>query len=146
MTWTYTQVFDATAIGVRNKVRLLAQENVTTRQRVTDEEIDFVVAEEQNAYMAAARVAELVVGRIGPVTSKRVGSLSVSYGAEFYTKLAASLRARGSAYQVPTAGGLSKSERLAAEQDADRVAESFTVGLHDHPDTVDLVPATRDVL
>ena len=138
MSWTYTQVFDATTIGLRNKIRLFAQENNSVRQQVTDEEIDFVLGEEANVYMAAARVAELVAGRVGAVASKRVGSLSITYGSQYYSQLAASLRARGSLYQVPTAGGLSKSEKLAEQQDTDRVKPQFEIGMQDIPGTGDV--------
>lgn len=146
MSWTYDLVFDATAAGRRNQVRLLAQENVSTRQRVLDEEIYYILGEEANVYMAAARVADLVAGRVGPVASKRVGSLSVTYGStlggSYYTQLAARLRARGSGSQTPSAGGLSRSEQLAATQDADRIAAQFTVGMHDHPDTTNTPTTT----
>ncbi len=145
MSWSYSLIFTGTATGKRNQVRLLAQENVSTRQKVADEEIDHLISEEANVYMAAARVAELVAARVGPISSKRVGSLAVTYGTQdssYYTQLARRLRARGSGSQVPSAGGLSRSEKLAAEQDVDRVAPQFTLKMHDHPDTTDTPTTT----
>ncbi len=148
MSWSYSLIFTGTATGKRNQVRLLAQENVSTRQKVADEEIDHILSEEANVYMAAARVAELVAARVGPISSKRVGSLSVTYGyggtqdSSYYTQLARRLRSRGSGNQVPSAGGLSRSEKLAAEQNVDRVAPQFTLKMHDHPDTTDTPTTT----
>lgn len=134
MTWTYSTAdfSTTTAAGKRNIVRLLAQENQTTSQRVQDEEIDFLVGEEDNLYLAAARVAELVSGRTGPISAKSVGGLSVSYGAQHYTELAASLRRRGMTHQTVEIGGLSVGDHTSVESDSDRRGPAFTRTLHDY--------------
>lgn len=133
MTWSYTSALtDTTTIGQRNIVRLLAQENQSANQRVQDEEIDFLIGEEANLYLAAARVAELVAGRIGPISSKSVGGLSVSYGAQHYTELAARLRTRGLSHQTLEVGGISRDDHTAVEAETDRRAPAFTRTLHDN--------------
>lgn len=138
MAKTYTLVFDDTAAGQRNVVRFLAQDNREGAMRLSDEEIDWLITQEENLYIAAATAAEHVAASFGPVSSKSVGSLSVSFGAPYYTALSKTLRARGLAYQSPTAGGLSIAEKLAAEQDTDRVAPTFKVKIHDHPETTNV--------
>jgi hypothetical protein len=138
MAWTYGSTFlTTTAQGQRNIVRLLAQENQETNQRVQDEEIDFLISEEANLYLAAARVADLVAGRAGPISSKSVGGLSVSYGAQHYTELAASLRTRGLSHQTLEVGGTSRDDHIAVEADTDRPAPAFTRTRHDYDSHVD---------
>lgn len=140
MATTYSYLFDDTTDGKRNHVRFLAQDNVAGRMKIADEEIDLVISSEANVYMAAATVADTIAGRLGTVSSKSVGGLSISYGGQHYTALANSLRARGAMYQVPTAGGISVAESDALNADTDRPVPDARRGIHDNPLNTALSP------
>lgn len=133
MAWTYNSALAAD----RDKVRFLAQENDAANQLVQDEEIDFLLAQEANVYMAAASVVEMVAARTKNVASKALGTGdSVSYGAQHYLDLAKRLRLRGSLHQIPFAGGISVGEIRKLTDDPDWPRRDFQRGLHDHPETV----------
>jgi len=136
MPWTYGGDPQAggTAAQQRDAVRFLAQVNDSAAKpgsAILDAEIAFVLAEEPNVYCAAARIAEVAAGRTGGVQSKSIGGLAITYGAQHYQDLAAALRRRGSAYQLPSAGGLSVSEKDAVAADQDLVRPGFMRGEFD---------------
>jgi len=141
MSWTYvvTDMLSTTAgeytgstVGLRTQIRFVIQDNVTTRQLLADEEIDWIQTQEMNCYMMAAACCEILVARAGNVKSKRVGDLSVDYDVEFYRGLAARLRARGLSYQVPYVGGVSTADKLAQEDDTDWVPSRIFRGIFDN--------------
>jgi len=86
------------ASSPKDTVRFLAKATGTTKEDgfVTDEEIQWVLREEPNVYMAAARVAEQVASFFGAKQSKTVGPLSIDYRnqASSYTTLAGQLRSQ----------------------------------------------------
>jgi hypothetical protein len=138
MAWTYSNDPDptGTAAQQRDAVRFFSQDNDTTRQLVSDEEIAMLLATEANVYMAAAIVAETAAQRIGGgVSSKSVEDLSISYSTtrEEFKALAAKLRARGSGHQVPYCGGISIADKAAAEADTDVPLVAVRRGQHDNP-------------
>jgi len=134
MTWAY----DIGALDKEvNQVRFLSQENNHDRPLVQDEEIAWVLTQEMNVYMAAARIAELAAARVGPVRSKTVGTLTKVFTTPAEFKLIADqLRTRGSFYMVPDAGGLSIQEVKDARAAIDMVQDSFAVGMHDNEQSV----------
>lgn len=127
MATTYTDdpVYGGTAAQKRDAVRFLAQDHRASQMKVSDAEVAFLIAEEANVYMAAAACAEKVAGRSGNISSKSVGDLSISYGAEHYTTLAKTLRQRGMGYQLPILRGASISGKEILEEDSDAVQPSF---------------------
>ena len=141
-TWSYdpTLMASATAglyagstVGVRNQIRFVIQDNQPARPLIVDGEIDWMQAQEANAYMAAAACCETLVARAGNVQSKGVGPLRLAYSPEFYAGLAATLRARGMTYQVPYVGGISIADKLAQQDDPDWVPVRFFRGEFDNP-------------
>ena len=133
MSWSYGNAPDTTtAAGKRDAVRLFAEENDTTNQRVTNEEIDFLLTQEANVYMAAAACCELVAARIGPISMKRVGDLVINYNESYYREHAAFLRARGQTYQTLSVGGVSVSDKQVLEGDDDWLKFRFHRNLHDY--------------
>lgn len=136
MAWTYTNdpVLTGSAAQQRDAVRFLAQENDTLKQRVSDEEIAFALANEANPYMAAAMVAESVATRLsGNATTKTVGATTITRDAGYYRQLASELRARGSSHQMPYVGGISVADKQALEENTDAVAPMFRRNLMDIP-------------
>lgn len=120
------------ASSSRDLVRFLSRDCVTDRMTLTDEELDYLLTSEPNAYMAAAMACDLLAEHA--LSGKTVGDTSLSFSADGYTKLATKLRSRGRTYAVPTAGGLSKADKSTLSGDTDRYTPDFVRGLHDHPD------------
>lgn len=123
--------------GASNKdaVRFLIQDTNTNRQLVQDEEIEWVIGQEANIYMAASQICtQLVVkGGGGGVKKKKVGDLTIEYDVAFYRMLAGSLSARGMGHQVPYAGGISAADKNRQEQDPDWVPPKVYRGMADNP-------------
>jgi hypothetical protein len=144
--WSYNAAFyDATqspyvtlplvaTIGVRDQIRFLIQDTLTTRQLLYDEEIDWTQTQEMNAYMMAARCCDMLVIRRGPVSMKKVGTLTIEYDLQFYTALASDLRSRGLMYQTVYVGGISIADKIAQEADPDWVRPRIGITTFDNPD------------
>ena len=66
--------------------------------------------------------------------AKSVGDLQLAAQQKFahYSTLATSLERQSAIRAVPYAGGISRADKDSVELDTDRVAPSFTIGLHDH--------------
>ena len=118
------------------KVLLLAFGNSASALLTTDE-INFFISSEHNLYMAAAACLEASARKsTGNVRSKTIGALSITYAdAEDFRKRAAMLRARGSAHQVMSVGGLSEAERDSYAEDTDLVQPYFSTEMHRNQST-----------
>jgi hypothetical protein len=114
-------------------VRFLIQDTTTPGEFLQDEEITWLLTQEVNIYTSAAAGALLLAGRSHNVKTKKVGDLSITFGSEMWTALAEWLRGRGYGYRIPTAGGISISDKRTIEQDDDAVAPDFFRGLHRDP-------------
>lgn len=123
--------------GASNKdaVRFLIQDTNTSRQLVQDEEIEWMIGQEANIYMAASQICtQLVVkGGGGGVKRKKVGDLMIEYDTAFYRALAGSLSARGVGHQVPYAGGISKTDKQLQQTDPDWVKPKFARDMENNP-------------
>lgn len=131
MAWTY----DPAQVGTDPlfQVRFLIQDTVSTRPLCQDEELNFLIANEANVYMAAAAACDSLVARSAGVQSRRVGDLALTYDPKFYRSLGATLRARGMSHQLPSAGGLSVADKIAQASDSDAVRPSFVRGIDENP-------------
>jgi len=93
--YTYS---DDPASSPKDTVRFLAKATGETKEDgfVTDEEIAWILQEEPNVYMAAARVAENIASIFGSKQNKTVGPLSIDYRnqSSSYSDLAAKLRSQ----------------------------------------------------
>lgn len=106
----------------------------------TDEEVLWALATEGNYYRAAALVCESIGLRLAPrggVASKKVGDLTISYQAGSSTTdwsaRATRLRLRANLSSTPEAGGISRTEKIANEDDTDLTTPSFRRGQFDTP-------------
>lgn len=142
MSWTYDNTLFASTtagtyvgstIGERYQIRLWLQDINTNRQLFQDEEIDWTITQEANRYMAAAALCDVLIGRAQGVKSKKISEFQISYDPRYYQILAGQLRARGAGHQVPYAGGISISDKLAQQQDTDWVPPAVPRGLDDNP-------------
>lgn len=127
-----------------DEVRLLIGDTSTSTgsEIFSDGEMDYFVASAPNNYMAAANAVRTLVGTtraatLAGVMSKQVGDLKIDYRTVSVTDIliakAAQLRRQGVRKVKPYAGGISQSDKDNTEQDTDRVAPAFSIGMHDHP-------------
>lgn len=126
--------------GLLDAVRFLARDSGPTTFYVTDEEIEWLLTQENNnIYMTASKVAYQVGTQFVKTGggSKSVGGLSISGGeskTRDYFNLARSLEARAmrsSFVPTPWAGGVDKADKEA--EDDSLLSPSFTRGVHDNP-------------
>jgi hypothetical protein len=142
MAWTYdftdflntnAGTYPGSFEGVRYQIRFLIQDTNTNRQLFQDEEIDFQQTLEMNPWTMAAALCDILVAKAGSIKQKKVEDLSITYDPEFYRQLAGQLRARGSNYQIPYAGGISVADKLAQQLDTDWVQPAISRGLDNNP-------------
>ncbi len=126
--WTYS---DNPPGNTRDAVRFLVQDTDINRQLATDAEVSFVLAQEHNIYMAAARLAESIASR-SPII-QTFGQLSVSaINSQQFMDLAKTLRQRGSTYIAPSAGGISIDDKAVLADNSDWVKPLVSKGMHDN--------------
>jgi len=130
MAWSYS---GDPSSSPKDAVRFLIQDTNPASPIVQDEEINWVLTNEMNVWMAAAAICDTLIGRGGAVKMKKVDGLMIAYDRAFYTALALGLRARGMNYQVPYAGGISVADKEALEADPDWIRPSILRGLDDNP-------------
>jgi hypothetical protein len=124
--------YDPTLATEKDQVRFLIHDTVSPG-KYQDSEIEWVLTQEANVYMAAAQLCEQLVAFAGSVKKKTIGDLSIQYDVAFYRSLAGQLRARGYSHQVPYAGGISVSDKLQQQENADATAPSVFRNLDDNP-------------
>ncbi|TXH52452.1 MAG: hypothetical protein E6Q97_16015 [Desulfurellales bacterium] len=119
-------------------VRLLVGDTTkdeTDAYLLTDRQIRLLITESGgNTYSAAALCAEALAAKFAADTSASIGDVSVGGGVLYqqYTQLARKLRRQAALRTAaPYAGGLSKSDKRAVEDDDDRVTPSFGRDLHE---------------
>lgn len=133
MTWSYLS--GAPGTSDRSWIRLRTGDNTSGDELLQDEEIDALLTQEGNKFMAGAMAAETIGAQFARRADKAIGGLRValSQATMSYTRLAGRLRMEGSMRVSPVAGGISISAKETEEKDTDRVAPSFTKGMTDYP-------------
>ena len=114
-----------------DKVRFLIQDTVVATAMLQDEEINFMLIEYPNYKMAAANCADVLSSKFASSAEDRaIGNLRLHYAdkAKKYADLANRLRAQASKVVLPYAGGISKADKNAINDDTDRVEPSFRRG------------------
>ena len=129
---------------VNDAVRLLVGDLSTSTgtEIFSDGEVDYFVASYANAELAASAAVKSLIGTsrartLVGVVKKQVGDLRLDYGNadvnETLKSKAKQLRMLGVRRVKPYAGGISDSDKRAAESDSDRVKPHFVIGQFDHP-------------
>ncbi|MFB3105093.1 MAG: hypothetical protein ACE1ZA_09200 [Pseudomonadales bacterium] len=129
---------------VNDAVRLLVGDLSTSTgtEIFSDGEVDYFVASYANAELAASAAVKSMIGTsrgrtLVGVVKKQVGDLRLEYGSmdinQVLTAKAKQLRMLGVRRVKPYAGGISDSDKKAAEADSDRVKPHFVIGQTDHP-------------
>jgi len=120
-------------------VRFMIGDKSLTNPDLSDAEIAFLLDEQNgNTLRAAARAAEVLVAKYTTAyDQKRVGPLvlrSFSSTAESFRKLALVLWKRANTSSGgPWAGGISRADKSARQQDQDRVRPAFRRRLMEYP-------------
>lgn len=138
MTWEY----DNTLPSDKDKVRFIIQDTNDSEHLLEDEELEWLLVEQGNVYLAGAAACEVLAGRFrAKVTSKSVGGLSISYAnrADEFAKQATLLRTQSGnlATSIPTPVWTAQtiSEKEERDTDEDRNATPFALGMHDNEGT-----------
>lgn len=122
---TYTYSGDP-ASSPKDAVRFLAKATGEDAETgfVTDEEIQWILGQEPNVYMAAARVAESAATFFGSKQDKTVGPLSISYRNQTasYGDLAAKLRSQANS-----------TSRNVGPISTGATSQIFGIGMNDNP-------------
>ena len=133
--WTYS---GDPADSDMDAVRFLVQDVNESDQKVSNEEITWMLTTSGNVYLAAADVAVAIAAVYGSKSSKSIGSLSVTYAEQnkAYEALSQRLRILGSSPSKLSlssiyAGGISKADKARQEADTDWVEPDFKVGMWD---------------
>ena len=124
----------------RDSVRFLVGDTDDTDQKVSDEEIAYLLTQNGNVFKAAAMAARGISANYTvKVKEKKIGDLAITYAdrAKSYIELAIRLEAQaadGSILAlVPYAGGISVSDKATQTQDTDWDTPSFWRGQFDYP-------------
>jgi len=119
-------------------VRFLLGDTDDTDHQMEDEEIDYLVTTYGDATVAAAAGARALAGKYARLVSKAVGDLKLDLSDRTaqYRDLAGFLSsgAGGAGSTVrpkPVAMGITHTQKDAAEDELDRVAGAFAVGMDD---------------
>jgi hypothetical protein len=142
MTWSYSPATIATT--PKDQIRRLIGDVIQTEQQIADEEILFALTQRSSIYGAAADCCTYIAAQFSRKTDTIVaagggGNLKQNYSQQARSYMAMAARfetlsvARGGA--VPYAGGVSVSDKQNNENDTDRVAPQFNIGMMD-----DLLP------
>jgi len=100
MAATYSITLDSD----KDWVRFLSGDRDTTNARLQDEEINALLVEEKNKYLAAARACDLIMSRANGLVMKQVGDLKLQFGGsaqDAYSRHAKLLRERGATLLLP---------------------------------------------
>ena len=129
MTWTY----DATVRTDLNRTRETIGDTATADQQLADEILNELLTGYGAVMPASEEAIKLLMARYARLVSQTTGPISVQHSNRLaaYKMLLAEIRS--GQFAAPWAGGISKADKLAREQDTDRVNTSFTRGMFDHP-------------
>lgn len=137
MSWSYS---GDPRDSVLDQARFLAQLTDDTNQRVTNEELTWLLSENgDDPYAAAAAAASRVAAQYADQADKSVGDLSISYSqrASQFAELAGALekeKKSNAAFRVaPYAGGISVTDKDAERTDTTRSSPFAWIGMHDNP-------------
>jgi hypothetical protein len=126
--WTYSGDPSESTL---DEVRFLIQDTDPDDKQISDEEIEYLIAENGGALQAAIAAAIVISAQYARAIDKAVGDLRISYSqrSKQYRDLADFLGSDGA--PIPYAGGISVSDKQIDEDDTDRVSPAFVKGMHD---------------
>ena len=134
MSWSYS---GDPSSSDRDSVRFLIGDTDSSDEQLSNEEINWILTQEPNTYLAGHMAAQIIAGRYARLVDKSVGDLRISYSQrqKTYFALAEALVQQAmsnSGLAAPYAGGISVSDKQLVESNTDRVQPSFKKGMHDY--------------
>jgi hypothetical protein len=122
----------------KDAVRFLISDTDSGTQLISDEEIEYLLEEESNQYLAAARAAEVIGASFTLEVQASAEGMSFSGDAlmQRYFELADRLRQlakKKTRLAPPYVGGISWAERERADADPDKIPTHFRSHMHDNP-------------
>ncbi len=132
VTPTYTFSGDPST-SPKDAVRFWIQDMGPTVWLVSDQAIEYVLAQFPNVLMASAQICRSLAAKFAQMVTKKVGDLSINYSdkSKQYLELADDLEAQASSGLMPYAGGISKSDMLTVDENPNRVRPPFSIGQFD---------------
>ena len=125
MSWNYSGDPSSSDLDA---VRFLVGDTNSADQQLSDEEINYLLAQYGSPGAASAAAVRTLIAKYARLVDKTVGDLSISYSQRLtaYQALLAQLEEQQA---VRTAGlvvgGISKARKATVQADADRVAPAF---------------------
>ncbi len=146
MTWSYS---GSPGDSDLDEVRFMSQLTDSANERFNDEEIEWILTQEDTAVGAAARCCETLATRYAEEIDTRTGSsgelqIKGSQLSAQFAKRAADLRKEAAKHASPWSAGISVSEKEAQEERTDRVEPAFTRDQFDGEGEQDLSPEWND--
>lgn len=132
MTWSYSGNPGASD---RDQVRFLIGDTDTNDQQLTDEEINFLIADKGSANRAALEAARSLQSKYSRLCDQRTGKVDTKYSQRRSAYAALVRRLQLNLGPVPYAGGISDGDKQIDEDDSDRVKPAFQVGMMEHNGT-----------
>lgn len=131
MSFTYSS--SSTSVTDLSWIRLRIFDTSSASAKLTDEEINNILATVPNRYLAAAVAADTIGSSLSLRTDKTIGKLSISgsQAPKAYFDLAAKLRREAYLFASPYAGGISADDKASEVADTDRVVPAFSVDQFD---------------
>lgn len=111
------------------------QSTSSATELLSTKECDYLLTAYGSPRAAAPHAARAIAADLAVKVGKSVGDLRLDAQQQYehYMTLAASLERQASFSATPFAGGISVSQKQSVEDDTDRVAPAFTIGVHDDP-------------
>lgn len=134
MTWTYNPAIIAT--DKVSQVRFLVGDTVVTDPQVENEEIAFALTQRTSIYGAAAIVCRSLASKLSRQADTVDKDLrtTLSSRAKAYSARAIGYEVQANARGggMPYAGGISVADKIAQENNPDRVPPAFTIDMDDN--------------
>lgn len=132
--WTYG---NAPSTSTRDQARLESGDCLTSMKIVSDAEVTYAIANEDNVLLAAARVAEIATAKLATLIDQSAEGYNAQLSQRFaqFKETAERLRAKHDTISVPYAGGISADEWDTWRDDSDLVQPHFKREMFDNKRT-----------
>jgi hypothetical protein len=129
--WTY-DISDLQT-SAKDQVRFIIGDTLATAPQLDDEEINFALTLRGSLYGAASVCCRSMAAKFSRSVDQAVGDIKASYSqlAKAYTRKAVELEALAATGLTPYAGGISVTDMINRQMNADRVPMQFNIGMMD---------------
>lgn len=146
MTWSYDP--DNLGTSVKDDLRLEIGDTDVNNQLLQDQEINWVITQEDSYWGQAARCCEMIARFFMVKADVKLGrALAITYSkmAEQYLDMSSRLRLKASGATVPYGGGVLVADKLGIAQNTGLTQPAFTRNMQQNPWTGGYTPDTLGV-